>query len=395
MHKLLLIALAAVIMLLPVCAVGEANQVILSVGLDKAFLPQITPLVAALAGETEEKAESTAEAIIELLNGLNVEIVSQENTAAFELSLKGEPVIDFSCRIDDSFVLTSTLLPGMMLFDSFDVNEVANAIQLTDGAMLLSAMEKWLSGIEMTTERGAFSGDAYDSGTLCTTTILSGQDIQQLVEILLDSEFFQQICMMNGIDSASFKDVSAYDGLECLMRIVTDEQNRFVGASATINWQEKQLCTLSYGAGESSARLVVGLGLLEENYWYDLTAFLQNSDGGISLSGTAREWTGLRNETFSYLTAFGEPASSFAWRLDIDEIGKMFALRVSGVGIDISASCSPAPSISLDTKGLTVVDMSDEEAFSQAATTLAVNFLQRLIKVLPSELTMLLLKNAL
>ena len=171
---------------------------------------------------------------------------------------------------------------------------------------------------------GVFQGDAYEGGVKCTTWQLSDKDMAALVEALLNEDVrfvLTQVLSAAGLDATALINeldatnarVAEEDRYAWVLREVQDEADQMVGFSLTVLDDGEQVATLSIGTLNDGLRLVIGLGLAQQNYWCDMTIHNDSREGVWRLVGTTREWVASKEDAFAYVSGAAEPDLTLDW----------------------------------------------------------------------------------
>lgn len=442
MKKLLALLLA---MLLPLSGFAETYVFSVSVEADEeAFVQLAKEALASDPSVAPADTESYAKLIHQVLNGLGLNAAFQENAMSLELLLGGGKLLDFAAYESQQEVnLTSTMLPGYALVS--EMNDQGSSEQAllddlaeTDWAAIcegvMRGLQEWYAVIEPSVSRGAFDGDAFEGGTRCTTWMLSDMDIAALANALLTDEVREVLSVvMTALALDAEKMLAQFDELNdkvadedrylYLFRVVRDDADRLVGMSLTILQENDQVVTVSLGIKENEARLVAGLGLNKQNYWWEFTASHQQEDDVTRLSGISREWVADKADGFSYVRAEMEPAFNIDWQCNVTKSGNgctWDAIVTSGetciassygttdldkssleyqfgIGdaaaspLTVKLSICPTDAIPSMADGLTrcsISDPADAKTYDQLVKQLAASFLARLMKLLPMDMLM-------
>ncbi len=329
MKRLLALLLA---LLLPGCAAAQTYGFTVSVDLDEtafaAYAKQAMQLVPQLA---EYDADALANAVAKSLNGLSVDASVQEDAAALNIRLAKGNLVELALHTtEDAVYYTSPMLSGYALWAEMEPQTAIGAEKAkTDLSSVVSsweeAVERWLSDIEPTTTSGIFDGDAYSGGTRCITYSLTDQDIAALFNGLLTDELAAYI--QEQLESMELDITETLDELHALnarvadedvhlyiLRIVSNDAGEFVGASLTVIKENAQVATVSVGMTDQTLRLVIGLGLSEQNYWWELQLKEKQQDSISYFSGTSREWLTNKEASYSYISSTNAPLATYQLR---------------------------------------------------------------------------------
>lgn len=378
---------------------------------------------------------SLTDFLLRVAQETSLTILVQDKASALDVVLAGYPVLDVCAyRIADAMLLTSSLMPGYAA--SIGYEPAAETLNLQD---MLSAAESlqpvlsaWLAGVEGVRTEGVFAGDAYAGGSYCTTYTLQERDISALLSALLTPEVqqcLQPVLAASELDAEAFfamltaeNDAHAAENQYAyIIRLVDDANGELVGASLTILKDNVQLATASLGLTSDALDLVVGLGLPQENYWFDLrvdiTAFKALYCDTIRL----REFRAPKDETYAYATASRAPETWLTWSLTAyeasgkDHIDALLVNELTGEQLRLRGSISEEPStltvetvdlplhmsITIEETGDTVlamheglmvfnIDESSSEAYIAAMEELTKRFAAKMMKIIPMDLLMML-----
>lgn len=193
-------------------------------------------------------------------------------------------------------------------------------------------------------------------------------------------------------DTTNIPDDAAYS---FVLRMVEDDAAELVGLSLTILHGEVQIASISIGAGEIG-RVVMGLGLPTENYWWEATLHRTALGNMAEYSGISREWTATKEQSFAYVHANSQPKAQYGWsfttkqltdasRLNaalfpIDEASKDKALLEIEVNLETAEQIAPMPD------GLTICTNTDTEDYEALMNQFSTVLAARMIKLLPMDL---------
>ncbi len=444
MKKLLALLLAAI---LPVMAVAEPIGVTVSVKTDEAQFTQRlqTVLQSDWLAVPAEEANVYARLVHHLLNGLDVQFTIQEDAASINAAVAGTTLLDAAVYMTDTASsITSSLFGDYVLVEEVVDDEAEDAFadavaacdwtSISDG--MNAALEQWLEGLDSVTTQGAFEGDAFEGGTWCTTWLVQDMEIAELVSAIVTEEAREAAALiLNALNLDAVTLLAQFDAKNnqvakdntymYLVREVGNEDST-VGYSMTIFQDNVQIATISLGSMENGICLVVGLGMDEQNYWWEFTATVSELWNVTHYSGQSREWVADKTETFSYVSAVNVPVSEYSWQCSVTEMaastlwnGALYQgstaeadariCAVSGFAMPSSGSrtCSvefgPADAawLTLDVnlspvdemapldaalQPCSLTDAADVELLDQLAERFATLLLVRVMKVIPEEL---------
>lgn len=326
MKKLLAMLL---VLLLPLTALADTYCTEATITLNEENFKTIAgPIIKALFAMDESvNDEQINAAIASLLNGLGVRIVSQDDAAKAAILLDDGELIDLTAYVTSEEVcITSELFPGYALVEELTASQMdgnANEPWSKIASASLQSTLNWVESLFCTVERGAFSGEAYTGGTICTTWKLTDNDIADLVDALLNQEFREQAekmadasavrQMLTAVDSAN-KEARTANQHAYTFRWVTDDSGAFVGASLIIQRSGVQLATVSCGVSNSSARLIIGMGHAQDNSWLDFKADGVMTEDALDIIGSVTVLSAPKDETYAYaLAVSGDQPSVTNW----------------------------------------------------------------------------------
>lgn len=444
MKRLLALLLA---LLLPGCAVAETIGVSVSVEVDEAvFAAYAKQALQTLPEAASYDLDALSAAVAKCLNGLGIESAAQDDATVVKLRLGNGELLNIAFHTTkDAIYVTSPMLSGYALWDALRIDHEAEAkLDETDwesvSVGVAQAVSAWLADIEPTVTQGTFDGDAYSDGTQCITWMLSDMDMAALISALATEEvraaFANLMKVVVGLDGSEL--LAQFDALNArvanedaylyILRIVTNDANEFVGASLTILDDVAQIATCSIGVGGSAVKLVVGLGLSEKNYWWELNGRCSQQENITYLSGTSREWLAAKEESYSYVSATNAPLASYVLRGSLTQSGERLLWDGSiSLGTEaaseyicsVSGSCMPESrkietSISLGGNGASaplrlklnigpveaippmdgtlklcsLTSVADAALYDELTQKFTASLMARLIKLLPMDLIM-------
>lgn len=279
MKKLLALIFA---FLLPACAVAEGYSFSLSAEAnEEAFAAYVVEMLQDVPAIDAKDAETYALAIGRLLNELQLNALIHEDAAMAALSLAGGYLMDVTLRGGENEVQMSTSLLPSYAFVKKGVSIPGLTGDATEEASLLD-------GKFPVHSVGLFHGDAYEGGTNCFSW-----------------EFESS-------------------GTCCKLDLVTDNDNSLRGISATVFAREVQIATISIGVETGMLKCVIGLGLTEQNYWWELTARIKQQENLMLLDGESREWMAAKPDGFAWVSARCEPITSHPWKCSITISGERY-----------------------------------------------------------------------
>ena len=323
MKKLLALLIALV---LPVGGMAEAIQLKFSLRADEASLPRVIRNAAQyVAGADTSLLEQYASVLNVSLRDITISTVYQEDAVAIDAVVNGVKLLDIKTFTSDNEIqLTSSFFPGYVLVDANEAEQISPPDMEDE---LLEAIRSWTEGLERAEMRGVFAGDAYEGGTKCTAWTLSDSDIAALMTAMMLPELREVIKDCEGQEEflVKFDDanqrVAKENRFAYLLRRVTNDQDELVGLSATVFEHEKQLATVSAGFQDNEIRLVVGLGLKDQNYWSEVILTKSQREKTTYVKGEVREWTAEKNQSFAYAAQANAPAASYSLNCIVTDYG--------------------------------------------------------------------------
>lgn len=338
MKKLLALLLA---LLMPVSVLAETYEVSLSLATDEALFSQYVKqmIVMDSTGENVDP-DKLAAAVARILNGLGFSMKVQEDAAAIDIQLGGASVLDMVVHTEqDATFMTSSLLPGYCLRQTLDASTaqesaMADEIASVDWQAVLQrssdALQAWQATIEPTIMTGVFSGDAYEGGTRCTSWVLTDKDIAALLNALMTDELRSVIAKVLTLLDVDAEDLLAqFDALNArvaeedayiyMLRAVENDAGQVIGLSLTVMQEYYQVATVSVGLSVDEIRLVTGLGVNEQNYWWEMSCRNKMDGKKRSVSGVSREWMAAKSDGFAYVKASMESLTNYQWQFNVSK----------------------------------------------------------------------------
>lgn len=321
-------------LLLPVCALSETIEVTVQVQTAEAlFSAMLEPAVQSQAGLDDATAEAAAKLMKALIGNTKITTVTQEDAGSVSISLNGVNFLDVTTYLSGvQTLMTSSLIPGYVLVEEADPAADAQR-EKKIAEDVKAAVTAWKDGLTAETAYGAFSGDAYTGGTSCTTWTITDSDIAKLMSNLMTPELrtlvsesltveeSEQTDVLDALEKANQR-VAEENKYAYTIRCVKDDQNRIVGMSLTVFEHEKQLATLSLGLDEQEIRLVLGLGMKEQNYWSEYRLTKNKHEQTTYIKGEACEWVADKSESFTYVSQTNAPAASYLMNCVVTNYGK-------------------------------------------------------------------------
>ena len=337
MKKVLALLLAC---MLPICALAETYGLTLTVDTDETLFADA--LRAALAELPEAAQAPQMDAYVsliqQLLDGLTLDAVLQEDAVSLAVSLEGGNLLDCTFHDQgDRMLMTSSLMAGVALaaeYEAFSPEEEAAQAVLNDldwthlWGLVTACINTWQNGLEPIVTHGQFVGDAYTGGTKCTTWAVTDQDIAALVTQLCSGEVREAVSAaltasgfdaqqtLAALDDASAR-VEANNAYQYLLRVVNNDADEMVGCSLSVFSGMAQLATASLGIQEGEGRLVIGFAVQDQNYWCELAVSADEGEGQTLLKGHCIEWLADQQQSFAFVKVAANPVSHQAWQCSI------------------------------------------------------------------------------
>ena len=320
MKKLVALLLA---LFLPVCALADTFEVTMEVQTAQAlFSALVNQSVQKHTGLEGVSSESFAKLLQALLGNTKITAVTQENASAVSITLNGNSFLDATTYLSGGeSLMTSSLIPGYVLVEdvpSASATEAENEKKIAEDVQ--NAFIAWKETRLVETVHGVFSGDAYTGGTVCTTWTIKDSDIAALMTALMTPELREMIeqhveaagedGILSAFDAANAR-VAEENKYTYTIRCVADDEDRLIGFSATVFDEAAQVATFSLGVNDQNVRVVIGLGLKQENYWAECVLTESQRDQTTFIKSEMREWTADKSESFAYVTEVNAPAMSY------------------------------------------------------------------------------------
>ncbi|MGN1367485.1 MAG: hypothetical protein ACI4WX_01335 [Aristaeellaceae bacterium] len=364
MKKLLAWLLA---FMLPCCVLAETSAVTLEVSADgKLFPAYAAEVLQRLPGMTAEAREAYTQLLHALLKDTKLTAAVQDDAASVDIMLSGNTLLDVVVHDTANIsYLTTSLLPGYTLAEvQADTQLQKNGPSQLDEAALnamadsvVTAVTDWSKALKPAVSYGAFEGDAYTGGTKCTTWVLSDQDIAALVSAVATEEVRAAVIQLlrgSGADAMQLlqrfdalnEQVAKVNAYEYILRMAHDGEDQFVGLSLAILSGVEQVATVSFGNQEGELRLVIGLGLQNQNFWREYVAAVHQDETGTAFSIIRREWVADKAFSFSSVNATHAPVNTSTWNAHFSQSGEQYlwdAALYEGVTVDEGkklASCT-------------------------------------------------------
>lgn len=450
MKKLFAVLLA---MMMPLCAMAETYCLTLTVDTDDVLFPMY--MKQALLEQPDLIPADDVDVYVRLMqhltNGLGLQVTMQENAVAMDAQVAGGNLIDLVLHAsEDAMYLTSTLLPGYAMTEESD-HPSADRLETSADSEVVNwdtisisvqnAIDAWLANLKPTVSTGTFAGDAYEGGTVCMTWMLTDSDIAALVSSTATEELrrgISSVCESTGVDAAALFSqfdernaaVADVDAYMYILRKVTDAAGELRGLSLTILEDVAQIVTVSIGFTKKDMTLVLGLGLAEQNYWWQFTAKKNERNNITFLSGASREWMADKTQSFPYVSTTNAPLTAYEWHCNVTKSGNRYlwdasvyedndrpdyrylfsssgSLNPKEQQLDGSISWGDSPYVPLTLKfkfcpvepiapldpSLTLCSVSeeeDEQLSQELSNRFTAALMARLIKLLPLDLVMMI-----
>ena len=448
MKKLMAWLMAALLLALPMQAMANGAQTLtLTMETDAA---RLSPLVTALVGKDNP---GLCEDLAKLINTCVFESCWQDDATWTSFALDGETLLKIAAaNTGDKDIFVISMVPGYALETAAQPQldwDALSRLDLTEEAALLMDRLSTLSdSLEWTEETGSFLGDAYEGGVRRVTCLLDDRTVYLLAECFLTTmEGSETFAREAGVPAeeifssmAQLREALLPGALENAysyrLSLVYDEHDEIIGLSLTALEGDKQVSTLSVGSMEDGLEAVWGYGRNGVNYYLRLTLLAEESGDGMQALGmrlsviedpvhlgyalaSCLEDTTVEEHILSMaygtvaesILFSGEyevttPAGSMTLSWDGDYAAEPFSLNavadVYETGseqsvVTLRLTTGECAALTVDTEGLTVVDIDNmdadteaemDDAITQAATDLGLS----LFRMIPAELLMLLVE---
>ncbi len=402
MKKLLALFLAALMLTLPMAAMAEtiAFSVTLDVAEGAVDDTALTESLQALTGLNGKAAETLSAAVFKLLDGCGIQAAWQEDAVRLGLQFGGTELLDLTAvSRRETLYLASSLFPRHTI--TMEAAPDAQPVQIdVDGVAdeIRDGVTAWLTEQRHSTSNGSFSGDAYDDGVSCTTWNLDSDAIAALASRVLQGEKVNaQLTAVFGAKTVANWQKEIAGGADqhtYTLRIVRDENEAVIGLSVIVLRGAQQIATLSAGMEGEHIKLVIGLGLKEQNYWFNLEGMLQKQDDVWHLQGITHEWLAPRDETYGYAAATGTPVSAFTLQGHWNRCTPDAALTIRNEALTLHAALAAAQEIDTGyVDSLTpcaIENLTDPAYYAEIVNGAVQRLAIRLMKILPAEVLELL-----
>jgi hypothetical protein len=252
--------------------------------------------------------------------------------------------------------------------------------------------------------RGTFIGDAYTGGTQCATWNLNMQDIAALIKAVLSDNL--RGTLSPWLQAFRYEDKDAFqlindafnstaeDEYSFILRAVSNDNAELIGLSLTVLRANEQVATISLAGGETGI-IVVGLGLSDQNYWWEITINRASLGATTSYSGGSREWTAPKTQSFSFVQANVKPQAQYAWSImqmhHLDQAKWRFMLSTVTENeqkalLSFEFAYEPTEELGPMPEGLSICSSTDSELYDALMEQLTTTLAARMIKLLPMDL---------
>lgn len=352
-----------------------------SVSVDEAAAQTtLTPVLEQLLqGEENINVRNLISAFGRLMDGLGMRLtVDVRDTLPVRFSadivMKNQALMDLAFEATESEVLmTSTLIPEYALLSPIDSVDKDN-VQISDEALmnaasaafnsLIQPLMVFIGGLEPVETRGAFSGDAYEGGTVCTTFELNDADVADLLDSLMTDEVRELITLFaEAADTNPDRVFNAYASLNSkvreanaysyLIRIIQDDTSAWRGLSVTVYSGSNQAATLSLGFNDGGLKLVYGMNYSAgANYWYSADLSCSTGEDAFGIVYASDEYLGSTSQSFAAVQA-SPLAELIATQLTaaVSRMDNGFAWQADCTWTDADMNILPFASVTLDIEG--------------------------------------------
>ena len=104
-----------------------------------------------------------------------------------------------------------------------------------------------------------------------------------------------------------------------MLRAVENDAGQVIGLSLTVMQEYYQVATVSVGLSVDEIRLVTGLGVNEQNYWWEMSCRNKMDGKKRSVSGVSREWMAAKSDGFAYVKASMESLTNYQWQFNVSK----------------------------------------------------------------------------
>lgn len=392
------LAALLLVLMLPCGALAETFKLTVRTEMSEAFADELVQMLtpAGTDAVVSAKEEILLQIVQRVADGFTLELTMQQDAVVGHVYMGGGELMDMAVyNLNGMSYLISSMIPGYALAER--APDSAAVTRSTDWAKVAASTEEaihtWLAECAPVTTYGTFTGDAYDGGARCTTWIFSEKDVAALFSRILpasdfsaDDVFKYNDATLNGGDDA---------GYSFILRMVDDAAEEPIGVSLIILRGDEQIASVSLGACEIS-RIVVGLGLPTENYWWESTLHRTSLGDVMEYSGISREWTASKAQSFAYVQASSQPKAQYGWSFTTKQLTNASKLHATLFPIDGASKGKTllAVEVNLETTeqippmpdGLTICANTDLESYEALMNQFAAALAARMIKLLPMDL---------
>lgn len=301
----ILALLLAVACLMTAAASAESRRIVFDAEADGTLLEEYLTAIGV------ENAEALGPGLAGLLNSLRLEgCVSREEGETLvsgRVTAEDETLFDLLMRLseaDGKLAMASSLWPGYAMTAAYETagpeSTATAAAGTEDRQQQMDRLEQavrtkaaqWWEKQDCAWTNGDFAGDAYDGGTICGTATLKDSDLYVLIRYL-EPEIRGAVGLAGLEDTAAdsfFKtltDLTVENGGQYLVRVVYDSGMTLKGISVTCLRDGTQVATLSLGLEPDALRFVAGFGGPDNRVWF-LDGDLTPQDRGFR--GEIRVW---------------------------------------------------------------------------------------------------------
>ena len=298
MKRILCLALAMV--MLCGAAMADASKVTVTWDAD---LEGAKTFWAAASGDEGSTLENMAKALAELMEGLRVELIAQDNGGYLALYMKDTLVLDLGLESDwDYSRFFSSLWAEHYLSATISQEDAARSQESWEklnaidpealGADMAYELVRWLDELPVKQSQGDFSGDAFEGAKLLYSYEFNDQSVARLVERLLtvaedhgitdellagylgeNANVYENICRKN-------QEVAEANRFSYELQVACGPQKEYMGGTLLVLESGQQVMSLSHGLFQDGWQLVWGYGLNGANYYVDLEVVsLQETPG--------------------------------------------------------------------------------------------------------------------
>ena len=317
---------------LPMNCFAESTKIVVSIETSEGFQKLLEN--AMLSGQNEvtvstNDAALTAALIDALINGLNLIVEVQDDSAKVEVKIRNNTLLDMVVHTSDEQVLiTSSLFPGHAIkAEQADaVKQPTPELRVDEWEQILDELciagAAWFEQIDNSNAYGAFSGDVFDGGSSCQTIHVSDAELAELISAILDSDsqiirsLFEERPYLTAEVEALNQQIASENRYTYTLRLVRNEADQLIGITAAVFDQAAQVATLSIGLQDNAINMVLGVGLDDVNHWWNASIVELHEDEKQVWLGTSREWQSPKQQGYSYTAQYQVPLASYCWRYE-------------------------------------------------------------------------------